>query len=376
MVRWRAAANHLWSLSYPPRSGRPCNAGSGRPPWQQGWYAGDVSSYCWLSDTRNHRWRSWSAFNAPSSAGGRGAFWPSAWRGSPTPLAAAPRAFFPPEVAIYVVRLACERPDILGRSLSQWDCHELARQLIAEAIVEDISASTVRRILAAHQLKPWHHHLWLHPKQPRDAGFYAAISELIDLYTRPLRADEIVLSLDEKTSLQPRPRPSPTLPARPHHLPNRLEHEYTRAGALNLFAAFDTRSGLVYGQCYGRKRQEEFIAFLEYLDREITEPIRTVHLVCDNVSTHHGKDVTRWIANHPRFVMHFTPVHCSWMNQVEQWFSILQRKRLRIADFSTKDHLRAKLEQFICEWNQQAHPFNWSGKSVAKVMAAAPTLAA
>ena len=236
--------------------------------------------------------------------------------------------------------------------------------------------ATIRRILAAHQLKPWRHHLWLYPKHPRDAEFYATVSDVIDLYTRPLRDDEIVLSLDEKTSLQPRPRLAPTRPAQPQNLPNRYEHEYKRAGALNLFAAFDTRSGQVYGQCYERKRQQECIAFLEHLDREIAEHIRTIHLVCDNVSTHHGKDVTRWFAKHPRFVVHFTPVHCSWMNQVEQWFSILQRKRLRIADFTSKDHLRAKLEQFIWEWNQQAHPFNWSTKSVAKVMAEAPALAA
>ena len=136
----------------------------------------------------------------------------------------------------------------------------------------------------------------------------------------------------------------PTLPAQPQNLPNRCEHEYKRAGALNLFAAFDTRSGKVYGHCYARKRQREFIAFLETLDVEIDEHIRTIHLVCDNVSTHHGKEVRKWLTTHPRFVVHFTPVHCSWMNQVEQWFSILQRKRLRIVDFESKDHLRAKLD--------------------------------
>jgi hypothetical protein len=166
-------------------------------------------------------------------------------------------------VAIHVVRLACERPDMLGRSLSQWDGHELARQLIAEGIVEDISASTVRRILAVHQLKPWRHHLWLHPTPPRDATFYATIRELIDLDTRPLRDDAMVLSVDEKTSLQPRPRLAPTLPAQPQNMPNRHEHESKRAGALNLFAAFDTRSGQVYGHCDERKRQQECLAFLE-----------------------------------------------------------------------------------------------------------------
>jgi DDE superfamily endonuclease len=220
-------------------------------------------------------------------------------------------------VATQLVRLACERPAILGRSLSQWDCHELARQLIAEAIVEDISASTVRRILAAHPLNPWRHHLWLYPKHPREAEFYATVSKLIDLYTRPLRDDERGRSLDEKTSLQPRPLSSPTLPAQPDNRLNRCEHAYTRAGAFNLFAAFDPRSGQVHGQCYDRKRRAESLASLKHLDWEIAEPIRTIHLVCDNVSTHDGKEVTKWMANHPRFVVHFTPMHCSWMNQVE-----------------------------------------------------------
>ena len=106
------------------------------------------------------------ASNGPSSASGPGDFSPNAWMASPTPPAAAPRAVFPPDVALHVVRLACERPDTLGRSLSQWDCEELARQLIIDGLVEDISAATVRRILAAHQLKPWRQHVWLYPKQP------------------------------------------------------------------------------------------------------------------------------------------------------------------------------------------------------------------
>ena len=96
---------------------------------------------------------------------------------------------------MHVVRLACERPDVLGRSLSQWDCPELARQLIAEGIVAGISAATVRRILVCHHLKPWRHHLWLYPKKPRDEAFYATISERLDLYTRPLHEDESVLSV-------------------------------------------------------------------------------------------------------------------------------------------------------------------------------------
>jgi transposase len=101
-----------------------------------------------------------------------------------------------------------------------------------------------------------------------------------------------------------------------------------------------------------------------------------IHLVCDNVSTHHGKEVRQWLVKHPRLVMPFTPVHCSWMNQVEQWFSILQRQRLRIADFDSKEHLQTKIGQFIREWNQHTHPFNWSTTSVAKIMAEVPARAA
>lgn len=235
-----------------------------------------------------------------------------------------------------------------------------------------MSPSTVWRILASHKLKPWRVHMWLNSKAPRDADFYTRVSEIIDLYTRPLAAYEVVLCLDEKTSLQPRPRAQATKPAQPGGQPNRLEHEYKRCGALQLFAAFDTRSGRVYGRTFDRKRQKEFIAFLQHLDAEIPPSVTAIHLVLDNVSTHHGKQVRAWLANHPRFVLHFTPVHCSWMNQVEQWFSILQRKRFRIADFQDKTDLAAKIDRFISEWNQQAHPFNWSTKSVAKIMAAAP----
>jgi hypothetical protein len=113
---------------------------------------------------------------------------------------------------------------------------------------------------------------------PRDATFAKAIQEIASLYTRSLNSDEMVLCVDEKTSLQPRPRKAKTLPAKPG-VPVRVEHEYERQGALNLFAAFDTRTGQVWGQTYERKRQEEFIAFLEYLDRQIPSEITTIHLV-------------------------------------------------------------------------------------------------
>ena len=269
---------------------------------------------------------------------------------------------------MHVVKIACERPDELGRSLSQWDCIEIARQLVRDGVVLSIAAETVRQILLHHRLKPWRQKMWLSAKVPRDAAFAAQVQEVCDLYTRPLRPDEIVLCVDEMTSLQPRPRKSPTKAAKKDR-PTLVEHEYSRCGALNLFAAFDTRTGKVSGMTAARKRQSEFITFLEQLEREIPASVKTIHVVLDNLRMHKGKQVQAWLAKHPRFVFHHPPVHCSWMNQVEQWFGIVRRKRLRIVDFPSKEHLAERLKAFISEWNEIAHPFNWTSKSVAKVMA-------
>lgn len=256
--------------------------------------------------------------------------------------------------------------------MSQWDSVELARQLKADGIVESISPTTVWRILMSHHLKPWRVHYWLNPKGPRDESFNRQIQELIDLYTRSLPEQEVVLSVDEKTSLQPRPRTHPTRPAQADNVANRVEHQYRRSGALNLFAAFNTRTGQVIGRTFERKRHEEFIAFLEHLDRTIPTSVTTIHLILDHGPTHDCRAVRAWLMDHPRFVFHLTPVHCSWMNPVEQWFSTFQRKRLRIADFDSLEDLRTQIDQYIDQWNRQAHPFNWTSKSVAKIMAKAP----
>lgn len=278
------------------------------------------------------------------------------------------RPVFPPAIALYLVKLACELPDAAGRSLSLWTCAELARSMKSAGVVDAISPQSVQRILAAHQLKPWRAHPWLSPKVPRDAAFRETVLELCDLYTRALEPNERVLSLDEKTSLQPRTRSCATRPAQPG-LPVRIEHEYERKGALNLFAAFDTRSGEVFGICRRRKRQVEFIELLEEIDCKTAATITRIHLICDNVSIHRGKQVQAWLAHHPRFALHFTPVHCSWMNQVEQWFAILQRKRFAAPNFADVAELERKVSAFILEWNEVAHPFHWTQASFEKVLA-------
>jgi transposase len=275
---------------------------------------------------------------------------------------------FSPGVALHLVKMACEMPDLLGRSLSQWDCTELARQLQAEGIVDSISAQSVRRILNSHRLKPWRHHLWLSPKAPRDAAFALAVENLSDLYCRPLGAHEVVLCVDEKTNLQPRPRKAKTLPPEPGR-PILVEDEYERNGALHLFAAFDTRTGKVYHCTAERKRQIDFIPLLEILDREFDPSFTAIHIVLDNLPMHKGKLVQAWLIKHPRFQFHHPPVHCSWMNQVEQWFSIFQRKRLGIVNFANKQALAERIGAFVNEWNTHAHAFRWSRKSFDKVLA-------
>jgi transposase len=268
---------------------------------------------------------------------------------------------------MHAVKIACERPQTCGKSLSVWDCQEIARKLQEDGIVARIGRETVRKMLMREQLRPWRYRMWLSAKVPRDGDFVARVENLRSLYTRPLAEDEVVLSADEKTNLQPRPRKAPTRAACPSKRVL-VEHEYSRCGALNLFSAIDTRTGKVYARTAGRKRQSEFIAFLEHLDAAFDASIRAIHMIVDNLPMHTGKEVQAWLGAHPRFVFHFPPVHCSWMNQIEQWFSILERKRLRVVDFASLSALSASLVSFIDQWNLHAHAFKWRESSFDKIL--------
>lgn len=270
----------------------------------------------------------------------------------------------------YLTKLACELPDDVGRSLALWTCGELGRTLVRDGVVEQISPQTIQRFLESSRLKPWRVHHWLSPKVARDEAFRQIVLELCELYTRQPCLHERVVSLDELTSIQPRTRTAVTRAALPGLVPVRLEHEYERKGAWNLFAAFDIETGQVIAQLHRRKRQKETICLLEAIDADTPSTVNTIHLICDNVSIHKGKLTRKWLEAHPRFKMHHTPVHCSWMNQVEQWFSILRRKRLQAPNFADLQDLAVKIEQFVNEWNEIAHPFNWSASSFDKILAA------
>ena len=237
-----------------------------------------------------------------------------------------------------------------------------------DGIVDAISPQSVQRLLQSSKLKPWRVHYWLSPKVPRDEAFREIVLNLCDLYTRKPVPNERIVSLDELTSIQPRTRSSATKPARPGLAPVLLEHEYERKGAWNLFAAFDIQTGKVFAQVHHRKRQIETIALLEAIEKDTPKKVKTIHVVSDNISIHKGKLAQQWLTRHPRFKMHHTPVHCSWMNQIEQWFSILRRKRLRAPNFADLDDLAAKIDQFVAEWNEIAHPFKWSAASFNKIL--------
>jgi transposase len=273
---------------------------------------------------------------------------------------------FDSDVILHIIKIACEMPERYGRSLAMWDSQEITAELIRTKVVDSISSESVRRILESQRIKPWKYHMWLSEKKPRDKAFCDSVREITDLYFEKPNPNECVLCVDENTSIQARKRIAEPKAAQSGK-PVLIEHEYERKGALNLFAAFDTRSGKVYGRCYDRKRQIECIDFCEYLDGEIPRRIKTIHIICDNVSTHHGKEMKKWIESHPRFQFHYSPVHCSWMNQIEQWFSILKKKRLVIAHFQSKDDLREKLNLFIEQWNEHAHAFKWNEKTRTKL---------
>ena len=224
------------------------------------------------------------------------------------------------------------------------------------------------RILRSAHLKPWRVHSWLSSKVPRDDAFAAGVRTISDLFTRALGNHEVVLCVDEKTSIQPRRRKSPTRPARARK-PVGVEHEYVRGGALQLYAAFNTRTGEVIGWDSPQKRADEFVGFLDLLDASFPATVTAVHIVLDNLIVHKCKRVRAWLKEHQRFQFHFPAVHSSWMNQVEQWFSILARKALRVLDFENTLELDRHIQSFIQHWNARCGPFNWNTKSVAKVLA-------
>jgi transposase len=272
-----------------------------------------------------------------------------------------PPRFSPVQIA-EVKALACQLPAETGTPLSKWSCPELAREVIGRGICPAISASTVRRFLAADMIKPWQHQSWIFI---RDPDFATRATRVLDLYARvfdgqPLGEDEYVICADEKTSIQARCRCHPTLPPGVARM-MRVNHEYDRGGALAYLAAYDVHRAHVIGLCQNTTGIDPFTDLVdEVMTQEPYASAQRVFWIVDNGSSHRGQAaVDRLAERYPNAVMIHTPVHASWLNQVEIYFSIVQRKVLTPNDFATLDQVQDRLTAFEQRYNATARPFRW-----------------
>jgi len=272
------------------------------------------------------------------------------------------RPVFPPKVAIQVKALACELPWQQGVPLARFSSFEIAAEVVRRGIVADISGSTVWRWLHEDAIKPWQYRSWIFPRDPQ---FEQKAGRVLDLYQGmwdgvPLGADEYVLSADEKTSIQARIRRHESLPPTPGKS-MWVEHEYKRGGALSYLAAWDVQRAKVFGRC---ERTSGIAAFDRLVDEVMSqEPYcsaKRVFWIVDNGSSHRGeRSLTRLQQRWPNVVVVHLPVHASWLNQIEIYFSIVQRKVLTPNDFNSLEAVAERLYQFQKRYEQIAKPFEW-----------------
>jgi transposase len=242
----------------------------------------------------------------------------------------------------------------------------------AMAKVVGISLRSVQRIWAAHGLQP---HRIKAFKLSRDPDFAAKLRDIVGLYVDP-PAHSLVLSVDEKSQIQALDRTQPGLPLKKGKA-GTMTHDYKRNGTTTLFAAFDVLEGTVIGQCMQRHRHQEFIRFLNAIERAVPAG-KVIHVILDNYATHKHSKVLRWLGRHPRFVFHFTPTSCSWLNAVETVFSRLSRRRLQRGVFRSIVDLQAAINRYIADHNAEPKPFVWTAdpyQIIAKVTRGTQVLA-
>lgn len=264
------------------------------------------------------------------------------------PRSGRPLVYGPTDRLVLMAKVTEQHPHVD----SQWSHSELAAQMKAASI--PISASQIGRILAADDVKPHRVQGWLTRRDTPE--FWARAADVCGLYLAP-PANAVVLSIDEKTGIQAKSRKHPTQQVRPGQ-PSRREFEYVRHGTASLIAALDVATGKVTASDVTRNDSTHFIEFLQQIDESIDVDL-DIHVVIDNGSSHRSKATKKWFAEHPRFVVHHTPVHASWLNQVEAFFSILTRKVLRRGEFDSRSDLVARILAFIEHRNTTATPFKW-----------------
>ena len=269
---------------------------------------------------------------------------------------------FPATAEAEVKALACALPAETGVPLSRWSAAELAAEAVTRGLVPTVSASTVGRWLAADAIRPWRHHSWIFP---RDPDFAVKAARVLDLYARiwagdPLGEDEYVLCADEKTQLQALSRRHRDLPPAPGRI-RRTEFEYRRGGTLAYLAAYDPHAARVLGRTAPSTGIAPFGELVEQVMS--TEPYASaarVFWIVDNGSSHQGPHaVLRMSRTWPTAQLVHLPIHASWLNQIEIFFSIVQRKVIKPQNFADLTELTARLLAFQDRYNATAEPFDW-----------------
>jgi transposase len=247
-------------------------------------------------------------------------------------------------VIAQVVALTCSEPP---GEVTHWTGRAMAG-------VSGLSLTTIQRIWKAHKLAP---HRLRSFKRSNDPAFAEKVEDIVGLYMHP-PAHAVVLSIDEKSQIQALDRTQPGLPLKPGKA-GTLTHDYKRHGTTTLFAAFNVLDGVVLGRCMQKHTHQEFIRFLNAVEREVPAG-KIIHAILDNYATHKHPKVRAWLERHPRWVFHFTPTSGSWLNAVENFFSALTRRRIRRGVFKSIIDLQAAIKRYLKEHNDDPKPFVWT----------------
>jgi hypothetical protein len=251
----------------------------------------------------------------------------------------------------------------MGAPLSRWSSTEIAEHVRRSGLVASISDATIWRWLSDDAIRPWQHRCWIFP---RDPDFAAKAGHILDLYERRwkgrrLREGDFVICADEKTSIQARFPKHPTLPTKPG-LAMKVEHEYKRLGAWAYLAALDVHRMRIFGRCESKNGIEPFDRLVDMVMRRSPyRDARRVFWILDNGSAHRGQRcVKRLKRKYPHLVPVHGPIHASWLNQIEIYFSIIQRKVLTPNDFSSLQELAERLNAYAKHYEHIAQPFKWT----------------
>ncbi len=217
-----------------------------------------------------------------------------------------------------------------------------------------LSKSTVHRVFQTFAVQP---HRTKTFKLSNDPFFVEKVRDIVGLYLDP-PDHAIVLAVDEKSQIQALSRTQPVLPMGLGYVEG-ITHDYVRHGTTTLFAALDIATGTVFTDCKPRHRHQEFLGFLRRIDGAVASHL-DVHLIVDNYATHKHAKVRTWLAERPRFHIHYTPTYSSWLNQVERWFGLITQQAIRRGSFRSVRQLIERINQFVQNYNRNSRPFVWT----------------